>query len=87
MPNLFLEQSRSKRIDLGWPELDQVRVGPDLFQILSDVKPPTMTWATFLGLAGVLFGAMTLILRADVDAAQRLLRRVAGPAPDIEPAP
>jgi hypothetical protein len=82
VPNLFLDQTRSKRIDLGWPGLDQVRVGPDLFDVLQDVKPPTMTWPTFLGVSGVLFGCIALMMRADVEGAQRLLRRIAGEPDD-----
>jgi hypothetical protein len=83
--NVLLDETRSKRLDVALPIMDQLRVTATTYAILLEEKPSDQSWGDFAIRSMITAALMGRIMRGELRGAYRLLVRFGAIAAD-EPA-
>jgi hypothetical protein len=84
--NALLDETRSKRLDVALPIMDQLRVSPTTYAVLLEEKPHDQSWGDFAIRSMITSALMGRIMRGELRAAYRLLVRLGATIAD-EPTP
>jgi hypothetical protein len=82
MPNAFLDETRTIRVDVLHPLCKQLRLTPTLYAVLDRAKPTHMSWPQFFAFAACHFAIAEPTIRGDLDTVYWRAGRLTGRIPD-----
>ena len=82
MSNALLDETRSERLPINLPFLQQLRVSPTIRDLLDQERPANETWADFAVLAMLQRVVMARTIHFDLSGAKRLLVTLTGDTQD-----